>query len=37
MTKIKFQCDECGFYWEVNSDKAAPQNCVVCNSNPDRK
>ena len=32
MTKIKFKCDECGFYWEIDSDKAAPQKCAVCNS-----
>jgi rubrerythrin len=32
MTKNKFYCDECGFYWEIDSAKPAPQSCVVCNS-----
>ena len=30
MTKKKFQCDECGYYWENNPVEQFPQNCPVC-------
>ena len=30
MTKKKFQCDECGYYWENNPNEQFPQNCPVC-------
>jgi predicted Zn-ribbon and HTH transcriptional regulator len=32
MTKKKYQCDECGYYWENNPIKQFPQNCPVCSS-----
>jgi predicted Zn-ribbon and HTH transcriptional regulator len=32
MTKKKFQCDSCGYYWEVGNLDRAPHNCPVCES-----
>ncbi|MBK9096743.1 MAG: hypothetical protein IPM14_01225 [bacterium] len=28
----KYQCEECGYYWENNSVGQFPQNCPVCSS-----
>jgi len=30
MTKKKFQCEECGYYWEKNPAEQFPLNCPVC-------
>jgi predicted Zn-ribbon and HTH transcriptional regulator len=30
MTKKKFQCEDCGYYWEKKSAEKSPLNCPVC-------
>jgi len=32
MTKKKYQCEECGYYWENNPAEQVPQNCPVCSN-----
>ncbi|MCW8804825.1 MAG: hypothetical protein OQK56_00060 [Ignavibacteriaceae bacterium] len=30
MTKKKYQCEDCGYYWELNPAEQFPLNCPVC-------
>ena len=30
MIKKKYQCEECGYYWESNTTEHFPQNCPAC-------
>jgi rubrerythrin len=30
MTKKKFQCEDCGYYWEKNPAEKFPLTCPVC-------
>ena len=32
MKTIKFQCEECGYYWEIKNSGKAPENCPLCKS-----
>jgi predicted Zn-ribbon and HTH transcriptional regulator len=32
MTLKKFQCEDCGYYWEIRSVEHAPRYCPVCES-----
>jgi rubrerythrin len=30
MTKKKYQCEDCGYYWESDPAEYFPQKCPVC-------
>jgi len=32
MNIIKFQCDGCGYYWEIKYGEKIPENCPQCES-----
>lgn len=32
MRTTKFQCEGCGYYWEIKSGKHSPKQCPSCKS-----
>jgi rubrerythrin len=32
MNTVKFQCEGCGYYWEIKRGEKTPEECPLCKS-----
>ena len=32
MNTVKFQCEGCGYYWEIKRGENTPEDCPLCKS-----